>query len=301
MQVLFNIKLCEIVPFINWTYFFRAWKISGQYDGIETAYENESSGKKWLAQFSEKEREKAEEALKLFADAQAMLRRFLDEDIVQINAVFDILPAYSNGNDIVVQQKGKEITIPMLRQQQPSNDGFCYSLADFLAEKNDKIGVFACAVLNTEKEARKYEQENDLYSALIVQTLADRLAEATSEWLHFQIRKNYWAYYPNEEFDVEQIFKQQYPGIRPAVGYPSLPDQSIIFEIDAILNLKNIGISLTENGAMTPTASVCGMYFAHPQSKYFMVGKIDHRQLSNYAARRGKTAEEMQKWLAGNL
>ena len=272
-----NISLREIVPFINWTYFFRAWKMSGQCG-----------------------EEKAEEKAKLLHDAQEMLRRFSDEKTVQANAVFGIFQAYAAENDIVVCNNGQKIIIPTLRQQQPSGDGFCYSLADFLAEKDDSIGIFACTVLGAEENAKKYEQEGDLYSSFLVQTLADRLAEAVSEWLHFQVRKKFWAYNPDEVLDVGQILKKQYPGIRPAVGYPSLPDQSIIFELDIVLKLNEIGIKLTENGAMIPAASVCGLYFSHPKSKYFIVGGIDRHQLADYAARRGKTVDEMKKWLAGN-
>ena len=284
MQYLTNINFHEIIPFINWTYFFRTWKMGGQCDAL-TPLSSRS--------------EKAEEKSKLFQDAQAMLARFADEKNIQINAAFTILPARSNGNDITVLYNGKEIILPMLRQQQPSNDGFCYSLADFLTERDDEIGIFACAVIGADEAAKKHEQENDLYNSLLTQTLADRLAEAASEWLHFQVRKKFWAYHPDEELNVEQIFKKQYPGIRPAVGYPSLPDQSIIFDLDTILKLNTIGIKLTENGTMLPAASICGLYFAHPKSKYFIVGKIDHSQLADYASRRGKTAEEIKKWLAG--
>ena len=295
MHHFININLREIVPFINWTYFFRAWKMSGRYDGIETA--NDSCKADWLYQFPEAERAKAEEALKLFCDAQEMLRRFLDEKTVQANAVFGIFPAYAAQNDIIICNNKQKIIIPTLRQQQPSGDGFCYSLADFLAEKDDFIGIFACTMLGAEKDAKKYEQNGDLYSSFLVQTLADRLAEAVSEWLHFQVRKNFWAYNPDEVLDVEQILKKQYPGIRPAVGYPSLPDQSIIFELDTVLKLNKIGIKLTENGAMIPAASVCGLYFSHPKSKYFIVGEIDRCQFADYASRRGKTVDEMKKWL----
>ena len=288
-----DINLREIVPFINWKSFFRVWKMSGKYDGIGT-FDDESI---WLNKFPENDRTKAEEALKLFQDAQEILHRFSAEKIIRTNVMFGIFSAYSDGNDIIIQN-GEQITIiPTLRQQHPSNDGFCYSLADFLREKDDFIGVFACTILGAEEFSAQFEQENDVYNALLISSLADRLAEATAEWLHFQVRKNYWAYSSDETLDVERLLKNQYPGIRPAVGYPSLPDQSIIFDLNSILKLDEIGIKLTENGAMLPASSVCGLYFSHPKSKYFIVGKIDEIQLADYALRRGKTTDEMGKWL----
>jgi len=293
IKQLTDIDIREIVPFINWKSFFNVWKMSGKYDEIG----NISDETAWLNQFPENERAKANEALKLFQDAQEMLGRFSAEKIIRANAIFGIFSAYSDGNDIIIQNGEQKTIIPTLRQQHPSNDGFCYSLADFLREKHDFIGVFACTILGADEFSAQFEQENDVYHALLVSSLADRLAEATSEWLHFQVRKSYWAYNSDEVLDVERILKNQYHGIRPAVGYPSLPDQSIIFDLNSILKLDENGIKLTENGAMSPASSVCGLYFSHPKSKYFIVGKIDETQLADYASRRGKTIEEMRKWL----
>jgi len=141
------------------------------------------------------------------------------------------------------------------------------------------------------------KNESDSYKVLLVQTLADRLAEATAEWLHEQIRKTYWGYAPDENLSINELFKCEYQGIRPAVGYPSLPDQSVIFLLDKILNFSQIDIKITENGSMHPTASVCGLMFAHPKASYFMIEKIGEDQLADYARRRGFSTEEMKKWL----
>jgi len=296
-----DINLREIVPFIHWNFFFMAWRMTGKYEGIETVCECASCKMGWLQQFSEAERPKAEEALKLYRDAQEMLRRFLDEKILRVNASFGIFHGHANDEDIVIQNNNETIIIPTLRQQHPSTDGYCYSLADFLAPENDYVGVFATTIQGVEEFAATYEKEDDMYHSILIKTLADRLAEATAEWLHYQVRVKYWGYAPNEPLAVEDMLKSKYQGIRPAVGYPSLPDQSIIFNLEPLLQMKKIGIKLTENGAMFPNASVCGLYFAHPKSKYFMIGKIDEQQFADYARRRGKTTQEIRKWLGANL
>ena len=296
-----DIDLREIVPFIDWTFFFMAWRMSGRYEGIETACDCESCKVGWLLQFLPEERTKAEEALKLYKDAQEMLRQMLDEKIVSVNASFGVFEGFAKEDDIFVKSDHQTITIPMLRQQHPSTDGFCYSLADFVAPENDYIGVFATTIQGVEAFAETFEKDEDVYHSILSKTLSDRLAEATAEWLHWKVRKEYWGYAADENLTVKEMLKTQYSGIRPAVGYPSLPDQSIIFTLEPILKFDEIGIQLTENGAMFPNASVCGLYFAHPLSKYFMIGKIDENQLTNYAHRRGKKPEEIRKWLASNL
>ena len=296
-----DISLREIVPFIDWRFYFLAWRLSGRYDGIEKVHDCPSCQAGWLHGFDEKDRPKAEEALKLFRDTQEMLRDLLDNNLLTLNAVYAIYPAHTQDEDIVVETENGTVNIPVLRQQIPSADGFCYSLADFLAEENDYLGTFANTVTGTEAMAQQFEAEDDVYKSILVKTLSDRLAEATAEWLHWKVRKEFWGYAPNENLSVEEMLKTQYKGIRPAVGYPSLPDQSIIFELDKLLNYKKTGISLTENGAMFPNASVSGLYFAHPMSRYFMIGKIDEHQLADYARRKGKTSAEMRKWLAGNV
>jgi len=296
-----DIDLRDIVPFIDWTFFFMAWRLSGRYEGIETVDDCQSCKMTWLQQFPETDRPKAEEALKLYKDAQGMLRRFKDEKILQVNATIGIFEGYAKNEDIYIRYQDTTIVVPTLRQQHPSTDGFCYSLADFLAPENDYVGTFATTIQGVEAFAATFEKDDNMYDSILIKTLSDRLAEATAEWLHTQVRKKYWGYAVDEDLTVKEMLKTLYKGIRPAVGYPSLPDQSIIFTLDPLVNFNEIGIQLTENGAMFPNASVCGLYFAHPQSKYFMIGKIDENQFTDYAARRNMKPEVLRKWLASNL
>ena len=296
-----DISLRDIVEFIDWRFYFLAWRLSGRYEGIEKVHNCQSCHAEWLLGFEEKDRPKAEEALKLFRDTQEMLRDVVENKLLNINAVYSIFPAYSENDNIIIEAQTGKITLPTLRQQKPSADGFCYSLSDFIAEENDYIGAFANTVLGTEKMAKEFEKDDDVYKSILIKTLSDRLAEATAEWLHWRVRKEFWGYAPDEDLSVEDMLKTQYKGIRPAVGYPSLPDQSIIFEMDRILEFNKIGISLTEHGAMFPNASVSGLYFAHPMSRYFMIGKIDDVQLNDYARRKGKTVDEIRKWMSANL
>ena len=296
-----DIDLKEIVPFIDWRFYFLAWRLSGRYDGIEKVHNCASCQAGWLNGFEEKDRPKAEEALKLFRDTQEMLRDILDGNLLQLNAAYAIYPAHSEDDNLMVHTGKETVKIPTLRQQKPSADGFCYSLADFLAEENDYLGAFANTVTGTEAMAAKFESEDDIYKSILVKTLSDRLGEATAEWLHWKVRTEFWGYAADENLTTEEMLKTQYRGIRPAVGYPSLPDQSIIFDMDKLLHYTNIGIALTENGAMFPNASVSGLYFAHPMSRYFMIGKIDTEQLTDYAARKGKTVAEIRKWMTANL
>jgi len=298
---LVDIDLKEIVPFIDWNFFFLAWRLPGKYEGIENLCNCTSCEVGWLQQFPENNRTKAEEALKLFRDAQQMLQHFLHEKSISIHAIFGFFPAVSQGDDLLISFGDKTYILPTLRQQHASSDGFCYSLADFINTENDYMGAFATTVEGAETMAENFEREDDLYRAIMVKTLSDRLAEAAAEWLHYKVRTEFWGYAPDEPLEIKNILKGKYQGIRPAVGYPSLPDQSIIFELQSLLGLEKIGIRLTENGAMFPNASVCGLYFSHPKSRYFMIGKINDEQLEDYARRRGKTVQEMKKWLAANI
>lgn len=296
-----DIDLREIVPFIDWVFFFMAWRMSGKYEGIETVHDCESCKMGWLYNFSLADRPKAEEALKLYKDAQEMLREMLDKKIVRVNASFGIFESYANDDDIVIQHDNISTVLPMLRQQHAATDGFCYSLADFVASENDYLGAFATTIQGVEAYSEIFDKDDDVYHSILAKTLSDRLAEAAAEWLHYKVRREYWGYASNENLTTKEMLKTQYSGIRPAVGYPSLPDQSIIFALDPILHFNEVGIQLTENGAMFPNASVCGLYFAHPQSKYFMVGKVDQLQFEDYAKRCGKSPEVLRKWMAANL
>ncbi len=302
INLLENISPETVVPYINWRFFFSAWRIPGNYDGIETVCDCPACAESWLRKQFADSRAKAAEALSLYRDATAMLQQMRNENKLTINASVGIFPAVSRNEDIVFSAiDGSEVVLPMLRQQENQNEGMYYSLADFISPKSDFAGVFALCVQGGDQMAADYEKAGDSYNAILAKSLSDRLAEATAEWLHEQVRKHYWGYAAAEKLPVSEMFKGHYTGIRPAVGYPSLPDQSLIFELKQLLPFEQIGITLTENGAMKPNASICGLFISHPQAKHFCVGKIDRTQLNDYAFRRGKSTDEMRKWLSHNI
>lgn len=251
--------------------------------------------------FPEEDRNKASEAMQLFKEANRMLD-LLDKDY-EVRTIFKLCKANSDGDNLVIEKEtGQFLVFPLLRQQTPKRDGSPFlCLSDFIRPLSsgipDTIGAFASCI-DADMEGL-YEQ--DPYKHLLVQTLSDRLAEAATEKMHEYVRKEAWGYAKDESLSMPDLLVEKYQGIRPAVGYPSLPDQSINFLLDELLDMKQIGIALTENGAMYPHASVCGLMFAHPAAEYFSVGKIGEDQLEDYARRRGKSTEEMRKFLAANL
>ena len=261
-------KISEIVPYINWAYFFYAWSMNGKAKDAQL--------------------ELRSEAEKLLADM---------EERYHTRAVFALCEANSEGDDIIINGT----RVPMLRQQKviPGKPNLC--LADFIRPASsgikDTIGLFATSV----DEEFTSNNEQDPYQRMLSQTLADRLAEATAEKFHEDVRKKYWGYAPDEHLTLMEIFAEKYQGIRPAVGYPSIPDTSMNFLLYELLDMKGIGINLTESGMMVPHASVSGFMFAHPQSRYFDLGKIDDDQLEGYARRRNKPVEELRKYLASTL
>lgn len=251
----------------------------------------------WLTSFTEEDRPKASEAMQLFKEANRMLNQL--DAVYQTHGVVNIMDANADGDDLLLNGK----RFPLLRQQAAKlkKDDPFLCLSDFVRPLSsgitDKIGAFATTV---DAEMEQLYAEDD-YKRMLAQTLSDRLAEATAEKLHEDVRKKLWGYAPDENLSVKDLHNEKYQGIRPAVGYPSLPDQSINFLLDELLDMKQIGISLTENGMMKPHASVCGLMFAHPASHYFSIGKIGEDQLADYAARRGMSIEETKKFLAANL
>ena len=290
-----HFRIHEVSEYINWIYFFHAWGFQARFATIANLHGCDACRALWLANFPENERAKAAEAMQLFKEANRMLSS-LDASF-RTHAIFKLLDANSEGNDIWMEG----IRFPFLRQQ-TSKEGEPYlCLSDFIRPLSsgikDKIGLFATTV-DTDLEALYLD---DHYQHLLVQTLADRLAEATAEKVHETIRKEIWGYAPHENLTVKQLHQEEYQGIRPAVGYPSLPDQSVNFLLDQLLDLQQIGIRLTENGMMQPHASVSGLMFAHPASHYFSVGKINEEQLEDYAARRGMELQNMRKFLAANI
>ncbi len=315
LKIINNIGINRLLPYIEWSYFFHTWQLSGNFPGIEELCDCPSCEMAWLGQT--KDREKAKEALKLFRDAQAMLRQIAGRDLT-VGALFGLFEARSENEDIVLSAPAgnrcenstdnssptnpAELRLPMLRQQEAKAGNTPYlSLADFVAPADDRVGLFAVSVSGADALERTFENNGDIFNALLLKSLADRLAEAAAEWLHEQVRKDFWGYAKDETLSVKDMKRSRYQGIRPAVGYPSLPDQSLIFRINELLPLEKIGITLTQNGAMLPHSSICGMMISHPESSYFMVGKIGEDQFADYARRSGKPADEMRKWLSRNL
>ena len=288
-------RIHEVSEYINWIYFFHAWGFQPRYAAIANIHGCDACRALWLANFPENVRAKAAEAMQLFKEANRMLAR-LDEKY-QTHAIFRLMEANSEENDIWLEG----VRFPLLRQQTVKEGEPYLCLSDFIRPMSsgipDKIGLFATSVdANMENLF-----PDDNYQQLLVQTLADRLAEATAEKMHETVRKEIWAYAPEEDLSIRQLHNEEFQGIRPAVGYPSLPDQSVNFLLDELLDMKEIGIRLTENGMMQPHASVSGLMLAHPASRYFSIGRIDEGQLKDYAARRGLPVEEMRRFLGGNL
>lgn len=294
--MLLTYTLAETAPYINWIYFFHAWGFQPRFATIADLHGCDSCRALWLARFPEADRAKAAEAMQLFKEAQRMLAQL--EGKLRVQVLFRLCRANAEGDNLLLDG----VTFPLLRQQTPHADGSPYlCLSDFVRPRSsgieDTVGVFA-ATVGGEAETLG---DDDPYRQLLVQTLADRLAEAATERMHLYVRRTAWGYAPDEDLPIVDLFQEKFQGIRPAVGYPSLPDQSVNFLIDRLLDLSRIGIRLTENGAMHPHASVSGLMLAHPAARYFAVGRIGHDQLEDYARRRGLPLEEMKKFLAANL
>ena len=292
VQKLENYPLDALVEFIDWTPFFQAWELAGRYPKI---LEDEVVGT---------------EAKKLFADAQAMLKKIIKEKWLTANAVFGLFPANTvNADDIEIYTDDKRKSVAMtwhnLRQQtKKPADIPNYCLADYIAPKDSKvkdyIGGFAVtAGIGIEKKMKEFEKAHDDYSAIMLQALADRLAEAFAEHLHLRVRREFWGYAADEGLNNDELIAENYRGIRPAPGYPACPEHSEKGPLFELLQApKNAGITLTESFAMLPTAAVSGFYFSHPEAKYFATGKVDKEQVADYAKRKGWTEEEAERWLA---
>lgn len=277
----------EVASYINWLYFFHAWGFPSRYGSISKVHGCVACRRNWLQAFPAEERERAAQAMKVFDDAQQLLRQW-DEKGCFTTFRVRLMEANSEGEDIVLVENGQRI--PFLRQQHPQGDQPCLCLADFIRPKAggvpDKIGVFASTV-PFGIDADGIEEE----------FVADRLAEATAELGHLQTRHEWWGYAPDEHLTPEELFAEKYQGRRPAVGYPSLPDQSICFLLSDLLNFASLGITLTENGAMIPHSSTCGFLFSHPAACHFSVGQIGEDQLKDYARRRGLSADYLRRFL----
>ncbi len=292
VTVLKDYSLAELKNYIDWTPFFQTWELKGKYPAI---FEDQEIGS---------------EAKKLFNDANKLLDKIIKEKLLSANGVFGLFPANSVGaDDIEVysdeSRTGVKRVLHTLRQQvQKSANEPNIALADFIASKEsgvkDYIGMFAVtAGIGIEKLIEEFEKNHDDYNSIMIKALADRLAEAFAEHLHEIVRIKYWGYSLNENFTNEELIKEKYAGIRPAPGYPAQPDHTekpIIFSLLEVE--KNTGIKLTESMAMYPAASVCGLYFANPEAKYFNVGKIDKDQVLDYHRRKGMSVEDLERWLS---
>ncbi|MFS4471489.1 methionine synthase [Chryseobacterium sp. T20] len=293
IKVIENQDLRELLPFIDWSPFFRSWDLHGKYPNI---LEDEVVGA---------------QAKELFKDAQIILKRILDEKLLTAKAIFGIFKANSNESDDILifdEDNNEQAKFLTLRQQAQRSKGKDYlALSDFIAPqssgKTDYVGAFCVTTgFGTDELSAEYEKANDDYNSIMVKALADRFAEAYAEFLHKKVRTEYWGYANQETLSNEELIAEKYKGIRPAPGYPACPDHLEKKTIWDLLKVEeNTGVFLTESLAMFPTASVSGYYFGSPHAKYFGLGKITEDQLKDYAARRGCSIQEARKWLSPNL
>jgi 5-methyltetrahydrofolate--homocysteine methyltransferase len=301
-KVFEDYDLAEVVEYIDWTPFFQSWDLHGRYPKI---LEDDIVGT---------------EAKSLFEDAQRMLAKIIDEKLLKLKGIVGFWPANTSNDDIIETYNFEQLngkvgnftedrnsilaSFPQLRQQGKKGDGIPnISLADFIAPKEsgkeDYVGGFAVSVFGTEEVAKRYEEALDDYNAIMVKALADRFAEAFTELLHHRVRTEWWAYDANESLKNEDLIREKYRGIRPAPGYPACPDHTLKIELFRILDATaQIGTILTENLAMYPASSVSGFYFAHPQSKYFGLGKIDKDQVEAFSISKNLALEEVERWLS---
>jgi 5-methyltetrahydrofolate--homocysteine methyltransferase len=290
-QTILNYDLSEIAQYIDWTPFFITWEMHGKFPAI---LQDEIVGN---------------EATKLYHDANVLLQKIIEGNWLQANAVFGIYEVEKKSDD-EIEILNKNITLNFLRQQIQKAEGQAnLSLADFVFDepltsnyRQQFMGAFVVTIKGIEKYIHLFQEQHDDYNKIMLQALADRLAEAFTELLHQKVRKEYWGYAKDENISMEDLIKEKYQGIRPAPGYPACPDHTEKYKLFELLNAtEEIGVELTENLAMYPASSVCGWYFAHPESKYFGVGKIERDQLEDYAKRKGMTMDEATRWLRAAL
>ena len=295
MKTLIDYPLAELRGYIDWQPFFNAWEMRGRFPDI---LHNPTTG---------------EAASRLYEDAQAMLDQLIAQRWLRASGVFGLFPANQvDGDDIEVytdeSRTAVRTTLHQLRQQTEGRDGAPrMSLADFVAPRStglhDYVGAFAVtAGLGSAERVAAFKKANDDYSAILLEALADRLAEAFAERLHERVRKEFWGYAPDERLDHDALIAEKYHGIRPAPGYPACPEHTEKQTIWQLLDVEAAtGIALTESMAMWPGAAVSGLYFSHPESQYFVLGRIGRDQVEDYAGRKGWTVDEAEKWLSPNL
>ena len=289
-RVVAGLSLDELLPCIDWTFFFAAWELKGRFPAI---LDHPQYGKA---------------ARELYENARALLSRIVEEKLLTANGVYGFWPAASSDDDIVVyadHERTKELArFNMLRQQEATADGGPnLSLADFIAPQSsgvaDYLGAFAVTGgVGAELLVDRFERVHDDYDAILVKALADRLAEAFAAWLHAKARAE-WGI--DGRSTVDDIIAEKHRGIRPGFGYPACPDHSEKFKLFDLLGARELGIDLTDHAAMTPPASVSGLYFAHPRARYFTVGRIGEDQIVSYARRKGQPIDRVERWLGSNL
>jgi 5-methyltetrahydrofolate--homocysteine methyltransferase len=285
-----DLPIAELMPYIDWTFFFNAWELKGK---LPTIFDHPSYGR---------------EARELHEHATAMLERVAQDGSLVCRGVYGFWPANSADDDIVLftdaTRRAEAARFPMLRQQDRKADAKPNrSLADFVApvgQGADHVGAFAVTCIGAEEAAKRHEAAHDDYNAIMVKLVADRLAEASAEYLHAQARRD-WGYGRDEQLAPDELIAERFRGIRPAFGYPACPDHTPKRTLFRLLDAEAVGLSLTESFAMWPAASVSGLYLAHPQASYFMVGRIGEDQVADYARRAGLSRDEAEKWLAPNL
>jgi 5-methyltetrahydrofolate--homocysteine methyltransferase len=296
-----NIDLSLIAQYIDWSPFFQTWDLAGPYPAILT------------------DKVVGEAASKVFAEAQAMLKKIIDGRWLSASGVIALMPANTVNDDdieLYTDETRKEVALTWygMRQQtvKPVIDGVArpnQCLSDFIAPKGaqettapDYIGLFAVSAgMGMEKRLAQFEAAHDDYSAIMFKSLADRLAEAFAEYMHERIRTDFWGYAADEHLDTDALIKEQYQGIRPAPGYPACPDHTVKADMFKLLQCEEVGMTLTDSFAMQPAAAVSGFYFAHKEAKYFSVDKIGEDQLLDMAKRRNLPKEYLERWLAPNL
>lgn len=308
----------DLQPYVNWIYFFFAWGFAPRFAVVAAVHDCKACRTAWVNSFPDEDVLQAREAAKLYDDALKTLRELDESTACNVAARFGLYAAWSDGDDVVLQTDEGEQRLPFLRQQHVVKNGEpCLCLADFIAPRRretkaveeradfdnverrgiaNTLGVFVAAA-----DVPEAETATDNYRRMMLQTLADRLAEAAAEKMHEDVRRQYWGYAPDEHLSPTELFAEKYQGRRPAVGYPSLPDQSFIFLLDRILHFGDIGVTLTESGMMCPHAATAGLLFGHPACHHFAVGHIDETQLRDYATRRGESPEVLRRYLVRNM
>jgi 5-methyltetrahydrofolate--homocysteine methyltransferase len=271
-------EIKDLRAMIDWQFLFLAWELKGKYPAI-------------LDQPVARE---------LFDDASTLLDEIIADGSLEARGRYGFWPAHADGDDIVLGAGAAAVRFPMLRQQTQKPAGRANrSLADYIAPAGDHLGGFAVTIHGAEALAAKYEADQDDYRAIMVKALADRLAEASAEHIHLQARRDWFE--PGAEPAIEDLHAERFRGIRPALGYPASPDHSLKQNLFDLLGAEQVGMTLTESYAMSPAASVSGLIFAHPSSRYFTVGRIGRDQVEDYAVRRGLDRSEVERWLRPNL